>query len=142
MCATYETEKISADGFSFLRSTSHFAVAVYSISFHVCVHAAPRGGSWSAFVCAGPSSLMSRTLYKQRRRERRSLQRVREIETDYLVVGASASGMAFADTLVANSALDHIDDADVADSPAFMREHTRDALENLERTATVATHAR
>ena len=26
--ATYETEKISADGFSFLRRTSHFAVAV------------------------------------------------------------------------------------------------------------------
>ncbi len=28
LVATYETEKISADGFSFLRSTSHFAVAV------------------------------------------------------------------------------------------------------------------
>ena len=27
-CATYETEKISAEGFSFLRRTSHFAVAV------------------------------------------------------------------------------------------------------------------
>ena len=26
--ATYETEKISAEGFSFLRRTSHFAVAV------------------------------------------------------------------------------------------------------------------
>jgi hypothetical protein len=26
--ATYETEKISAEGFSFLRRTNHFAVAV------------------------------------------------------------------------------------------------------------------
>jgi hypothetical protein len=31
---------------------------------------------------------------------------VREVETDYLVVGAGASGMAFADTLVANSDAD------------------------------------
>jgi hypothetical protein len=42
----------------------------------------------------------------------------------------------------ARAALDHIDDADVADSLAFTREHTRDALKNLERAATVATHAR
>ena len=40
------------------------------------------------------------------------------------------------------AALDHIDEADVADSLAFMIEHTRDALENLERTATVAARPR
>ncbi|HEX7310767.1 MAG TPA: NAD(P)-binding protein [Gaiellaceae bacterium] len=40
------------------------------------------------------------------------------------------------------AALDHIDDAGVADSLEFMREHMRDALNNLERTATVATQAR
>src|SRR4051812_37599991 len=34
LSATYETEKISADGFSFFRRTSHFAVAVYGTSFH------------------------------------------------------------------------------------------------------------
>src|SRR5579884_70043 len=42
---TYETEKISADGFSFFRSTTHFAVAVCSTPFHVAVDEAPRGGS-------------------------------------------------------------------------------------------------
>src|SRR5207248_9802269 len=42
-------------------------------------------------------------LTSQRRCERRSLRGVREVETDYLVVGAGASGMAFADTLVANT---------------------------------------
>jgi hypothetical protein len=42
----------------------------------------------------------------------------------------------------ARAALDHIDDADVAESLAFMIEHTRDALENLERAATVAAPAR
>jgi hypothetical protein len=41
----------------------------------------------------------------------------------------------------ARAALDRIDDADVADSLAFMSEHRRDALENLERAATLATHA-
>ena len=35
----------------------------------------------------------------------------------------------------ARAALDHIDDADVADSLAFIIEHTGDALENLERAA-------
>ena len=34
----------------------------------------------------------------------------------------------------ARAAFDHIDDADVAESLAFMIEHTRHALENLERT--------
>ncbi len=38
----------------------------------------------------------------------------------------------------AQAALDHIDEADVADSLAFVVEHTRDALKNLERTTTVA----
>ncbi len=56
--ATYETEKISAAGFSFLRRTLHFAVAVYWIAFlprpHVAVVSAPAGGSWS-----GLSSLLS-----------------------------------------------------------------------------------
>ena len=42
----------------------------------------------------------------------------------------------------AQAALDHIDDADVADSLAFMIEHTREALKNLERTATAAAPAR
>jgi NAD(P)-binding Rossmann-like domain len=37
----------------------------------------------------------------------------------------------------AQAALEHIDDTDVAESLAFMIEHTRDALENLERTAAV-----
>jgi NAD(P)-binding Rossmann-like domain len=37
----------------------------------------------------------------------------------------------------ARAALDHIDDADVADSLAFMSEHRHDALQNLERAATV-----
>ena len=36
----------------------------------------------------------------------------------------------------ARAALDHIDDADVAESLAFMIEHTRDALKNLVRTTT------
>ena len=35
----------------------------------------------------------------------------------------------------ARAALDHIDDADVAESLAFMIEHTRAALKNLERAA-------
>ena len=51
--ATYETEKISAAGFSFLRSTVHFPVAVYWIALrprpHVAVVSAPAGGSWSGF---------------------------------------------------------------------------------------------
>ena len=42
----------------------------------------------------------------------------------------------------ARAAFDHIDDADVAESLAFMIEHTREALKNLERTATVAPPAR
>jgi len=42
----------------------------------------------------------------------------------------------------ARAALDHIDDADVADSLAFIIEHTREALKNLERTATVAARPR
>src|SRR5215211_3716442 len=65
LSATYETEKISADGFSFLRRTSHFAVAVYSRSFHVPLDAAPRGGSWSTLVSVRSSSLMPRTLYNE-----------------------------------------------------------------------------
>lgn len=36
----------------------------------------------------------------------------------------------------ARAAFDHVDDADVADSVAFMIEHTRDALNNLERATT------
>jgi len=36
----------------------------------------------------------------------------------------------------ARAALDHLDDADVAESLSFMIEHTRDALKNLERTTT------
>ncbi len=51
--ATYETEKISAAGFSFLRSTVHLPVAVYWIALrprpHVAVVSAPVGGSWSGF---------------------------------------------------------------------------------------------
>ena len=51
--ATYETEKISAAGFSFLRRTVHFPVAVYWIALrprpHVPVVSAPAGGSWSGF---------------------------------------------------------------------------------------------
>src|SRR5262245_62487114 len=50
--ATYETEKISAAGFSFLRSTTHFALAVYSIEpyapVHMAVVSAPAGGSYLA----------------------------------------------------------------------------------------------
>jgi len=42
----------------------------------------------------------------------------------------------------ARAAFDHIDDANVAESLAFMHEHTREALRNLERTATVAARAR
>jgi hypothetical protein len=42
----------------------------------------------------------------------------------------------------AQAALDHIDDADVAESLAFMIEHTRDALKNLERTASLAADGR
>lgn len=38
----------------------------------------------------------------------------------------------------ARAALDHIDDADVAESLAFMIDHTREALKNLERTTTPA----
>jgi hypothetical protein len=37
----------------------------------------------------------------------------------------------------ARAALDHIDHADVAESLAFMVEHTREALENLQRAAAV-----
>ena len=51
--ATYATEKISAAGFSFLRSTVHLPVAVYWIALrprpHVAVVSAPAGGSWSSF---------------------------------------------------------------------------------------------
>jgi hypothetical protein len=47
--ATYETEKISAAGFSFLRRTVHLAVAVYWIALrprpHVPVLSAPAGGT-------------------------------------------------------------------------------------------------
>ncbi|MGZ4317053.1 MAG: hypothetical protein ACXVRS_14660 [Gaiellaceae bacterium] len=42
----------------------------------------------------------------------------------------------------ARAALDHVDDADVTESLAFMIEHTREALKNLERTATVAVRDR
>ena len=42
----------------------------------------------------------------------------------------------------ARAALDHIDEADVAESLAFMIEHTREALANLERTAAVPARAR
>jgi hypothetical protein len=38
----------------------------------------------------------------------------------------------------ARSALEHLDDPDVAESLAFMVEHTRDALANLERAAAAA----
>ena len=38
----------------------------------------------------------------------------------------------------ARAAPDHIHEADVAESLAFMTKHTRDALENLARRATVA----
>jgi hypothetical protein len=41
----------------------------------------------------------------------------------------------------AGAALDHIDDADVTESLASMIEHTREALKNLERTATVDARA-
>ncbi len=41
----------------------------------------------------------------------------------------------------ARAAPEHIDEADVAESLAYMIEHTRDALENLGRVATVAAHA-
>jgi hypothetical protein len=68
LSATYETEKISADGFSFFRRTSHFAVAVYERSFQVPVDAAPRGGSWSSFGSARSSSLMQPTLHNAPRR--------------------------------------------------------------------------
>ena len=44
-------EKTSAVGLSFLRSTIHFAVAVYSRSFHVAFVVEPRGGSWSIPAC-------------------------------------------------------------------------------------------
>jgi hypothetical protein len=37
----------------------------------------------------------------------------------------------------AHAALEHIDDADVAESLAFTKEHTRAALRNLERAAAV-----
>jgi hypothetical protein len=42
----------------------------------------------------------------------------------------------------ARAAPEHIDDAAVAESLTFMIEHTRDALENLERTANMAARAR
>jgi NAD(P)-binding Rossmann-like domain len=42
----------------------------------------------------------------------------------------------------ASAALDHMDDADVADSLAFVIEHTRPALGNLERAADVPARAR
>jgi hypothetical protein len=42
----------------------------------------------------------------------------------------------------ARAALDQIDDADVAESLAFMIEHTREALKNLQRAATVAARVR
>src|SRR5574338_21319 len=51
--ATYETEKISAAGFSFFRSTCHFAVAVYAMRFlpvpQVPFDSAPSGGSYWGF---------------------------------------------------------------------------------------------
>ncbi len=57
--ATYETEKISAAGFSFLRSTIHLPVAVYSIGspppVQVPVVSAPGGGSWSRFLSSASS---------------------------------------------------------------------------------------
>src|SRR5436305_9348118 len=64
LSATYATEKISADGFSFLRSTNHFAVAVYEMSFHVPVDAAPRGGSYSLPSGFLSSSAMRRGRYR------------------------------------------------------------------------------
>jgi NAD(P)-binding Rossmann-like domain len=39
----------------------------------------------------------------------------------------------------ARAALDHLDDADVAEALAFMIEHTREALKNLERTPSAGT---
>ena len=39
----------------------------------------------------------------------------------------------------ARAALDHIDDADVAEALTFMIEHTGNALKNLKHIATVAT---
>src|SRR6266481_566925 len=80
--ATYETENISADGLSFLRNTSHFALAVYSMlvvpDVHVAVVSAPLGGSWSGLAAASvssvPSSLTPGTLANSRKacaRERR-----------------------------------------------------------------------
>ena len=42
----------------------------------------------------------------------------------------------------ARAAFDHIDDADVADSLAFLMEHTRDALKNLERAASAPSRER
>ena len=48
--ATYETEKISAAGFSFLRRTLHFAVAVYWIAFLPRPHASGRLGTGRRLV--------------------------------------------------------------------------------------------
>jgi hypothetical protein len=67
--ATYETEKISAAGFSFLRRTSHFALAVYSIGFtppvHVAVVSAPAGGSCSAFAAGFSSCALSSAMVRR-----------------------------------------------------------------------------
>ena len=79
--ARYETEKISAAGFSFLRSTVHFAVAVYWIALrprpHDPVVSAPFGGSWSRlastlsfFSLVFSSSLMNETLQARARTTR------------------------------------------------------------------------
>jgi len=52
--ATYETEKISAAGFSFFLSTTHVARAVYAIEasppVQTPVVSAPVGGSYSFFA--------------------------------------------------------------------------------------------
>jgi hypothetical protein len=56
--ATYDTEKISAAGFSFLRRTVHVPVAVYEIALRprpqLAEVSAPFGGSWSFFASALP----------------------------------------------------------------------------------------
>jgi hypothetical protein len=66
--ATYETEKISAAGFSFFRRTVHFPVAVYGIALRprpqVAVVSAPFGGSWS-FLASAASFFVSSVMAAQ-----------------------------------------------------------------------------
>src|SRR5262245_52932031 len=66
--ATYETEKISAAGFSFFLSTVHLPVAVYETALrprpHDAVVSAPLGGSWS-FFCSLSSFFVSSVMVAQ-----------------------------------------------------------------------------